>query len=294
MNSFNPWQQCIKIVVLNSNMHFKLILLLLMLSSVGYGQTKTTFKEGKLKRWQVGLGYGNFRTFDKNVSPLIYRSNTGGLLLGFEKENKKTIWNIKTEIFLGSNQSKRHGKREAVIYDPYPLIGQADSTHYVLNPTLSFVHARLSFSYLREVDNVKSIPMFIGGKIENQFYYGAIGGDVWFFNQLGASLAGQFLVYRQGKSKVNLNVSIPIFSHLVRQPYSLDPSLPEQSYFNAYLKTGSEWGSLNKYQQFQLEGYYLHKSRLGLSYRFSWMRYNNHKDGTVRMYSNLISIIYSI
>lgn len=266
--------------------------LLFALASITYGQEVNPDIKNE---WWLGLGYQNFRTLDKNVSPLIYTSDNGTLSARFQKYGQKSRWNIGMNIAIGSNQSRSHGKREAVAYDPYPLSGDRDSVVYEINPGFSFLQAELYYTMLWKLRSGKR-PLFVGALFSDRFTYGALGADTWFFNQLSMMAVGQTTIYSRGKSNVDVAISIPLISYLLRQPYSLDPSLPESSYFKAYLKTGSEVATVNKFQQvnvtmdyaYQLKG----ENAIGLSWQFMWMENSNIPDRNLKAYANSFSIIY--
>ncbi len=271
-----------------------IINLILFSSLIAFGQINdsTTSKE-----WIVEIGYQNFRTLDNNVSPLIYVSNNGLLSFQFQKTKQKKLWNIGGSISVGSNQSKRFGKRNANVYDPYDINGNRDSTVYDINPGLSFIQASLYYSFYWEL-NTKKNKMYIGVKAQDNFYYSALGADTWFFNQFSIMPSYKIEYPITSKSKIEAEFSTPIFSYLLRQPYSLDPSLPENSYFKANLQTGSSLNTINKFQQVNIKfkyRYTLKKGKqIGLSYYFMWMNFANIPDRNLRAYSNSILISYTL
>jgi len=253
-------------------------------------------KESSIRNlWTIEAGYQNFRTFDKNVSPLIYVANAGALSFQFRKTKKKTLWDIGGNVSVGSNQTKRFGQRSAVAYDPYDITGNRDSTVYTINPGLSFVQAGLFYSYNWKLNTNKR--MYTGGIVKDDLYYGALGADIWFFHQLSISPVYKVEILNTARSKIDAEISVPVFSYLLRQPYTLDPSLPENSYFKAYLRTGSSAATLNKFQQvnFSLKYFYELSSgdMIGVSYLFMWMNDANIPDRNLKAYSNSILISYS-
>ncbi len=276
--------------------HMKKIILtnlILFVSILSYCQTNSSIDSNP---WRIEAGYQNFRLFDKNVSPLIYVSNNGMISFGYQKKKEKNIWNIGLDASAGSMQSKRFGRREAIAYDPYDLDGNKDSTVYDINPGLSFISASLYYSYYWQL-NTQKRKMHVGGILQDNFYYGALGADVWFFNQLSIMPAYRVEILNTSKSAVNAAFSTPIFSYLIRQPYSLDPSLPENSYFKANLKTGSSIATINTFQQINFKVKYAYTlstgNKIGLSYTFMWMNYANIQDRNLRAYANSILISYN-
>jgi len=270
-----------------------LINLILFSSLIAFGQINDSTKS---KEWIVELGYQNSRLFDKNVSPLIYVSNNGVLSFQFQKTNTQNLWNVGLNASVGNMQSKRFGRREATVYDPYTINGNRDSVIYDINPGLSFIQASLYYSYYWKLNTHKN-KMYIGAIVQDNFYYGALGADVWFFNQLSIMPAYRIELFNTSKSNIDAEFSTPVFSYLLRQPYTLDPSLPENSYFKANLKTGSSLSTINKFQQLNIKlkyRYTLKKGKqIGLSYYFMWMNYANISDRNLRAYSNSILISYT-
>lgn len=244
-------------------------------------------------QWTIGLGYQNARTFDRNISPLIYSSNNGVLSSSFLKNKLDTQWTLGLTLSAGSNQSKRHGKRTAVIHDPDPLVGESEETIYEINPALSYVDLELSYGFQWKLDN-----SFVGFEAYDRLLYGALGADTWFFNQLSVAPSYRRTVYSNSPVELTIEGSLPVFSYLLRQPYTLDPSLPEESYFKAYLSTGSSVATINQFQQVNLGStltYELKNGKnLGVSWQFMWMNYNNIPDRQLRSYSNSINITYQL
>jgi hypothetical protein len=246
--------------------------------------------------WVIESGYQNFRILDRNVSPLIYVANNGMLSCLYQKTKTKTIMDIGGSVSIGSNQSKRFGRRTAIVYDPYDINDHRDSSVYTVNPGLSFIQASLFYSYYGKLNTNKS-KMYVGGIIQDNFYYGALGADTWFFNQFSIMPSYRIEYSYKHKSRFETEFSIPVCSYLLRLPYTNDPSLPENSYFKAYLKTGSFISTINKFQQVNLRfsyHYSLEKGgQIGLSYYFMWMNDKNMPERNLKAYSNSILISYS-
>ena len=270
-----------------------LINLILLSSMVSFGQNNDSLTT---KEWGIEIGCQNFRVHDKNVSPLIYVANNGILSFQFQKAKTKKLWNIGGSISIGSNQSKRFGRRSATVYDPFDINDNRDSVIYDINPSLSFIQASLYYSYYWKL-NTNRNKMFIGAIAQDNFYYGALGADTWFFNQLSIMPSYRIEFLNTYKSKIDVEFSTPLFSYLIRQPYTLDPSLPENSYFKANLKTGSSIATINEFQQVNIKARYSYKlksgNKIGASYNFMWMNYANIPDRNLRAYSNSILISYT-
>ncbi|MDW3649376.1 MAG: hypothetical protein R8P61_20070 [Bacteroidia bacterium] len=240
------------------------------------------------------LGYQNYRTLAKNTSPLIYVSHN--LLLGFslEKQKNRSLRNLQLSIGLGSNQAKGLGRREAVIYDPYDISGNRDSSVYDVNPLLSFAQLGFQFEQVWSISGQK--PIYAGIKIEDRFSYAGMGADSWFYNQLSIGPSFQANLLNLDQSQLIARLSFPLLSFILNQPYTLDPSLPESSYFKAYLKTGSSLKTLNEFQQVNLLLSYridlLSGKQTGVNYQFMWMNDQQFPERNLRAYSNSISLFY--
>ncbi len=269
-----------------------IIILIFLSTSLCFGQESNN---NVSKEWQIEVGYQNFRMLDKNASPLIYVSNNGCLDFRFQKRTSQKIWSIGTSLSVGNNQSKRFGQRRAVVDGHTSITGDADSSVYVINPAISFVEAGLAYSYFWKL-NTNKLNVFIGGQVKENFYYSGLGADTWFFNQLSILPVCRLIIFDEQKSKIETEIAVPVFSYLVRQPYTLDPSLPVDSYFWAYLKTGSHVSSLNDLQKINFRLNYFHqiseRKTVGLSYKFMWMNYGNISDRNLKAYSNSLSVTY--
>ena len=247
------------------------------------------------KHLQLSLGYQHLRMMDKNVSPLVYASNNGQLQVGFTKEKKSNRWWIVTCVSVGSNQSSRFGKREATVFDDFDIHGERDSTLYELNPTLSYLGINLEFDFSKARRGFGS-KVYYGFKILERYQYSALGADTWFVNQISLMPSLHIGIIEKKRSQLVCNISFPLLSNIVRQPFAYDPSLPEKSYFKAYLKTGSFFTSINQLQQLNTSLTSEHKlsneHHLGVLFQFNWTRLSNIQDGHYTAYSNSLSVYY--
>ncbi len=270
-----------------------IIVFILFPSIICCGQTQDTVKT---KSWTLEAGYQNYRLFDKNMSPLVYVANNGYLGFLLEQEKTTKVWNVDASISIGSNQSKRFGQREAVIDEASSITGEPDSAVYNINPAFSFLEANLAYSYYWKLKPGKT-KILIGGQVKDAFLYSGLGGESWYFNQLSIMPICRINIFDNKTSEVAANLSIPFFSYLFRQPFTLDPSLPVNSFFGANLKTGSHISSLNEFQQVNLKLNYRYliakEKAIGLSYKFMWMNYANIPDRNLRTYLNTIAVSYT-
>jgi hypothetical protein len=98
------------------------------------------------------------------------------------------------------------------------------------------------------------------------------------------------------KHNFTYQLSTTSLSYNVRQPCTLDPSLPNPSYLQQYLKTGSSIATVNIFQQIDLSiaySYDLSKDRkMRLTYQFIWMNNDEIPNLYLNAYSNTISLTY--
>lgn len=269
---------------------------------IAYLMLLTTFSQHALGQtqddqghdWNLGIGYQNARIYDRNVSPLIYSSNNGIISATYLRKKQNKQWNIGLNLAAGSSQSKRHGQRTAFIIDPKPLIGESESTEYVLNPGLSFVNVELSYTLHWKINSNED--MRVGFGLSELLYYGGMGADTWFFNQISIMPSFQKTIYKKEPYRVDIKASLPLLSHLLRQPYSLDPSLPEENYLKAYLESGSSIATINEFQQLNAGADFIYQlgqdKSVGLSWLFTWMNYSNIPDRNLKYYSNSFVLFY--
>jgi hypothetical protein len=273
--------------------NFYLVILIAVFSLASYSQPND---RNDSMAYRLEAGYQNFRTLDHNTSPLQFVANNGVFSFQFEKSNPGGTWNLGISFSVGSNQSKRFGVREGLVLDPYLIDGSRDTFVYIINPGLSFIQPTLYSSYYKTLNTNKT--MLVGASINNKFYYGGMGADTWFFNQLSILPAYRVTLFESSLHSLIGEVSFPILSFLVRQPYSRRPSLPERSSILAHLQTGSSFATINSFQQINVQlGYrYLFSSGnlLGFTYYFTWMRYSNIPDRNLGTYSNSIVISYTL
>jgi hypothetical protein len=175
----------------------------------------------------------------------------------------------------------------------YNIYGDQDSIVYIINPGLSFINASLGYSFKKSL----SQTLWLGAEVSNNFYYGAIGADIWFLNELSVSPLIEKLWLDGNKHKLKSSLSIPVLCYLVRQPYTLDPSLNMPNYFIMYLNTGSLVTSLNRFRKINLDIYYSYqlktKKEIGVAYKFMLINFANYENRNLKAYSNNFSLMYT-
>lgn len=258
-------------------------------AKVAFGQQE----EHSPSKFSVAIGYENARVFDLSASPLLYASNNGLLSFGYEMEKEHSLWNIRTHLSLGSNQSKRPGIRTASIPENPDLFENVDTAYYELNPALAFMSWSVNFSKFWKIGH----HCFLGGELGNGHYYGAIGANSWFFNAAGIrpGVLGKFSTSE--KSRLTLQLSSALLSFIVRQPYTLDPSLPIPSFLWATIKTGSSVATLNSFQSINFKTAYFiemnNTKEVGIEYQFQWMNHEQVEGRNLKKYSNSIALSYN-
>jgi len=245
-------------------------------------------------KFSISAGYEHVRTLDLNASPLLYAANNGKLGIGYEKRNENGLWKAGCTVSLGSNQSQRHGVRNAAYPNKPDIFGESDTTFYELNPGLSFLSWSLDFS---RYWNLGSKSSLLGLGLSNKHFYGAIGADTWFFNHLDIKPA-----YRQEFSisesfQLSFELATTLLAYIVRQPYTLDPSLPLNSYLNANVRTGSSLATVNSFQNFEFSSA-LRRSMsngndVGITYQFAWLNHKRNEGRNLGMYSNSLALSYN-
>lgn len=267
--------------------------LILFLPVILLGQTQNPPQA----HWQIEAGYQHMRLQVKQVSPLIYAANNAFVGGRFLREKGAHHWMLRSSLSLGSNQAKGIGRRKALVYDPYSLNGSRDSFTYDINPALSFIQGTLSASYYRSIRRSEEYAVSIGGIFDHQLIYGAMAADLWFLYRMSLMPSVRLERSMPGEGKLSAEMSIPVLSYLLQPPYALDPSLPEPSYFKAYLKTGSAMSSFQDFQQMNLLLSYEHRLNdqrsIGLNYRFLWTGYADKPVSSINAYSNTVSLFYT-
>lgn len=256
------------------------------LSVAAQEESKSTFS--------VRTGYQHVRTLDLNASPLLYASNNGMLGCRYEKWSASGFWKADLSVSLGSNQSKQHGVRNAAYPNKPDIFGKSDTTYYELNPGLSFISWSLDISRYWKL-NARNA--FLGLGISNDHSYGAIGADTWFFEHLDLRPCIRRHFSLGAASRVVIELSTTLLSYIVRQPYTLDPSLPINNYLVANIRTGSSLATINSFQHLDLSSA-LTKSigngrELGLEYQFTWLNHKRLENRNLGMYSNSLAFCYN-
>ncbi len=238
-------------------------------------------------------GYRNTRILDLNASPLLYSSHSCLVGITYKKDLKTNFYEAGLNVSVGNNQSKRHGKRTVNVPNQPDFFGHYDSTVYTLNPNLSYIYGEL---FYKNLWHINSGGLYAGYNIFDRFQFSGIGADNWFFNQLSIQPNFTCIVPAGDRQKLDISISTTVLSYVVKQPFTLDPSLPITSYFKAYLKTGSSLESFNTLQQVDLQINFTrdlsNDKGIGMMYEFSWLNHNEIKDRPLGIYSNSISVYY--
>lgn len=278
--------------IMNQQTRQHLFLGLLLMSCYGLLAQKSPPPD---PNWNITLGYQHVRMLDEAASPLLYVSNNGLLSFNYDKGFQSKSWELGVTLSVGSNQSKRFGRRFATLIDDYTFDGERDSSIYELNPSLSYVQASLYYTRYWKINS--AMPIQLGARIHNSLFYSGIGADTWFVNQFSLMPAVRTKLIQRDKVQVRSELTIPVLSYLLRQPYSLDPSLPINSYLRAYVMTGSSFVTPLQFQQINLKlscQYSLdNDNKLGLVYTGMWMHNRPFPERSLSLYSHAISLSYA-
>lgn len=254
----------------------------------------TAQKEITQNQWDFKLGYENTRLLDRQNSPLVYSAHSATLGTGFSRTKSKSVWGLSLATAIGSSQSKRFGQRTATFKDPYDIYGVRETYVIEGNPSLSYVHLNMTYTYLRKL-TIGQKDFRIGADLGNDFFMSGIGLDTWFFNNLSLSpvISTQFKL--SDAARVPVTITFPLLSYVVREPFAKDPSIPLDNYIEANIKTGASVATLDTFQKMEFTVGYRRdwKSNwdIGLDYTFYWYHYQ-HPDH-LRAYSNQLSIVLS-
>ncbi|MEO1449902.1 MAG: hypothetical protein AAFV07_10260 [Bacteroidota bacterium] len=245
-------------------------------------------------RWQIGLGYTQFKTLDLQHSPLMYRAHAGQLSAQFARHHEKGSWQLGLTLAAGGQQAQRFGQRTAYVYDPYDIYGERDSVQYVLNPAFSFGRASLHFARFWRLP-VDKVQLEVGFRVEDVFHYAGLGAATWFFNQLTLAPAVKGM-YPVGPGRVEAEISSSLIAYTLGLPYVLDPSTPNYPNPWSYVETGSHLGTVTSFRQAQMKLAYsipLGSHEVGLGYRLDWLQSQPKDYQPLSAYGHTIQFTYN-
>ena len=182
----------------------------------------------------IHLGYAHTLTADRHTSPLLYQAHTATIGLRHQYQGSYLL-ETSLHLRIGSNQSRRYGKRIATISDPANIYGEAESYEVEANPNLSMLDGSLQVLLAWSMGRAHYLGMVLNGR----HILSGMGADTWLFTQVSLgpvyqyTLATRLLTYR-------LRIGLPVLSYVVRPNFSRDAALPEViSYWWGYVQTNS-------------------------------------------------------
>jgi hypothetical protein len=252
-------------------------------------------------RFQLGIGYQKTWLLDKQASPLTYQSGQKTFTLGYENKSDKSIFNLELSGALGDFFPAGHQGRKW--YHPgYNEDGSPKQDSNFLAGT--FYQARFRAGYLWRLNGNthaggegKSESLnYAGASISNQLFYADNIVRAGWLNATSADAVFRHISTFDGKHRLSLKITIPLFSYNTRLPYHNTVGSPNgDGEVKTIYKQGSRFTTIFDFQNLQVDaGYEYTVSKnfsIGLRYFGQWLHYDHEKP--VTLYQNNISVITS-
>lgn len=189
----------------------------------------------------IQAGWTNIHLYDQHTSPLEYRAHALDIGLLYQGSSFP-LFEVSLNFRMGTNQSKKHGKRVAILQETPDIYGNVSEYEIAVNPFLSMLKADLQMSVRWELNQHHSI----GASFQGKHILAALGADSWHFTQVDIAPVYQ-VQYPIGKDKVHGRFRIPLLAGIVRPNFARDASLPDEiNYWKGYLRTNATITSIHQ------------------------------------------------
>lgn len=233
---------------------------------------QNSYEPAKGGRFGLSTGWMQSLLADQHASPLLYRANTAQVGMIY-RYHSNFMFEVALSIAIGSNQSRRFGKRTTTVSDTPDIHGTPSSYEVELNPFLSMLNAELEIKMSWEMGNVHQL----GVSFHARHFTTGIGGGTSYYTQLDLAPTYQYAQTLNNK-RLYANLSLPLVAALVRPTFSKDAALPDvTSYWWGYVKTNTRFTSihqlLNPSAQIGLSWSLANGDDIGINYTGRWLSY---------------------
>lgn len=251
--------------------YFLLIVIVALTYSKVYSQKDSTIQNSITI--STGLNQGYFK--DLNFSPLNYSISGANYGITYSRRNNKSIF--LTSLVFNNN-----------------TINTMQQTVF---PEANYLQGKVKIAYLRKVNKISNkIDFFLGGHYQSNINYIDWQEESTSFlvaHSLGISFYGEF--HFNNKHAINSSISLPLFTLMVRPPYSsFDEELDENLDNGKPLRliTNGYFTSVNNYvsPSFSIQYEYNLTKRFSISGEYQMNYQNQSKNDRFITYQNQIRI----
>ena len=267
-NDVLPHFCCVKI---NLSMKHKFLFFLLLAASVTLKAQQTN---NRYHRLGLLAGVQQTQLLDQQFSPLIYRANEWSGLLYYDAGRNRSACHAAFGISHGALFPPAFADRK--IYNTTEDINGTISTDSFLvhGTTLTAV---MQFGYEYAFVQWNKWSLSAGASLREQLMYPSTFTNAGTMNA-ASLLASATIKYKAGENNtLSAAIAIPVAGFNSRFPYSGTVSLPNETLLKAFFEGGTEFVSLDQYQQINVTMNYRHKLSerwaLGAQYDFMWLHY---------------------
>lgn len=225
---------------------------------------------------RIGILVGGQQThlLDQQFSPLIYRANEISFKLYYEAEHHRSNWNASIDAATGSLYPPQYAGRMA--YNTTEDIdGQITTDSFLVRGNTRTLNLQLGYAH----DLVQSGPweLSVGAAVRNQLMYPTTFVNIGIMNAASLLATIKATYAFNSRNQLSLCAGIPVIGFNTRFPYSGTVSLPNQTLLEAFFDGGTQFVSLGKYSQVNVNCTWRmalsDKMGIGLQYDFMWQQY---------------------
>lgn len=276
-------------------MQHKFIMLLILLAA---GASATA----QQNKFTIGLGYQRNWMVDKQASPLKYQTSEKTFSIGYDHNNRKSIFNAQINGALGSFFPTGFQNRK--MYNPgYNNDGTPKTDSFPIPGTL--YNGRIKVSYLRQTTTGSNTigkeklysNNYVGGSINNQLFYSDNIVRTGWLNSSSVNAEYMHTGLLNTKHLFSFKISLPLFARNTRLPYNNTVSSSTgESNIKTFFKQGSRFAWLGSFQNIQIDASYEYSFSnhfsMGIKYFGQWLHYT--KEKPISIIQNNIGITASL
>lgn len=250
---------------------FKMILLLIVAwISVQAQETKPKLLRPVNKAIGFNLGNQNRQLLDEQKSALTYASEEYLAGIFFTREGHNSLFKISLNVGAGDFYAK-HFKDRRLYSSKYDIEGNVSVDSLPVTSVLT--GGNFQVCYLLKLNPGRPTTWLAGASVKEMMVY--TDNKIGLLNSLGLHANLGFMNEFGGKSKIQVNLSVPLVALNSRLPWHNTASDPLDSEIMTFFKKGTSLVGPDDFRMAELElDYEIRVTRgwnIGAGYSFTWM-----------------------
>ncbi|OUJ70373.1 hypothetical protein [Hymenobacter crusticola] len=205
---------------------------------------------------------------DRQASPLVYRAKGSAFQLTYTRRGTRSRLSLDLQPTFGQDLAKRYGVRR---------YHNGVGTYAIQS---AYYDASLALRYLRRLPtaNPAKLRLFAGLGVQNRLQVSdAVANLYWGLNVAGLYAEGRAEYQPTPAQQLTAELSVPGLAAVTRHTYANYPKSTDESNLGAFFTQGTQWASLDQFQQVQASLRYhytlFRRLHVGVRYRFQWLHY---------------------